>query len=256
MTQEMLDRLIGAAPPSTVDLDAVIRRTRRGQRMRRIAASGSAAVAVLAVAVAGVSLNGNEQRTVAVQSPPSPSPSPSPLPSSSPSPSVTAGQRLTPARLRAAVEEATAEQAPGTRWIYMPDVPGEKRDPDGHLKVWENKDPASFEGRSGVTRNGRKGGFYLSLRVAPLYECDGTVPVCEITTTADGLELVHYVDKPGNGWVFYGADVLLPDGKHALRMSAVNYFGGDGSPAVAPVPVFTRDELDRIAATVAADLSQ
>ncbi len=137
----------------------------------------------------------------------------------------------------------------------MPDVPGEKRDPDGHLKMWVNKDPASYEGRSGMTRDGRKGGFYLSLRVGPLYDCDGTVPVCEVTTTADGLKLVHYVDKPGNNWVFYGVDVLLRDGKHALRMSAVNYFGGDGSPAVAPVPVLTRDELDEIATTVAAELS-
>ncbi|MBB2947557.1 hypothetical protein FB565_007328 [Actinoplanes lutulentus] len=53
----------------------------------------------------------------------------------------------------------------------MPDVPGEKRTPDGHPAIWDEGTDA-FAGRSGIARDG----------------------------------------KDGKGWVFYGADVLLPGG--------------------------------------------
>ncbi|BCY10536.1 hypothetical protein [Actinoplanes sp. L3-i22] len=265
MTQEMLDRLIGAAPPSTVDLDAVIVRTRRKQRFRRAAASGAAALAVVAV-VAGVTLTGGgEHRADPVVQPPAATPSPA-APVSLIEEDTPAGRERTLGRLRVALEAATEKHAAGTKWIYMPDVPGEKRDPDGHPRMWLDKDPVSFEGRSGITGQGRKGGLYVSLRPAgcsggrscrPLYECAGAgVPVCSATRTGDGLTLVHYVDEPGKGWVFYGADVLLRDGEHALALSAVNYFGGDGSPAVAPVPVLTRAQVDAIATDVALALSE
>jgi hypothetical protein len=59
------------------------------------------------------------------------------------------------------------------------------------------------------------------------------------------------VDKPGRGWHFYGVDVELADGKHAVHLSAVNYFGGDGSAPSAPAPVFTRAQLDAIATDIA-----
>ncbi|MEV6301926.1 hypothetical protein AB0M02_21110 [Actinoplanes sp. NPDC051861] len=257
MNQEMLDRMIGAAPPSTVDVDEVIGRTRRRQRFRRAATGGvAAAVAAFAVLVA-VNLAGRPPRPVpVVQVPAAPSASSGPLIEVD----TPAGRARTLARLGTVLEAAVESHAPGTRWIYMPDVPGEKRLPDGHPAMWVTEDPVSFQARSGITGGGRKGGFYLSLRAAgcaamtscsPLYECDGTVPVCESTRISSGLTLVHYVDKPGKSRVFYGTDVELRGGKYALRMLAVNYFGGDGAPAVAPVPVLTRDQLDAVAAEVA-----
>ncbi|GAA4609084.1 hypothetical protein BJY16_007155 [Actinoplanes octamycinicus] len=270
MSQELLDRLIGAAPPSTVDVEAVITRTRRRQRVLRAAASGSVAVAVLVATLVGVGLAGRREPVPVAQQPVPPAAS---SPASTPSAGVPAdnvendtagGRQRTLDRLRTAVERATAAHAPGTAWIYMPDARGEKRTPDGHLRMWTTKDPWSFEGRSGITGGGRKGGFYVSLRPAgcaggqscsPLYECDGTVPACEKTTTSGGLTLVHYVDEPGNGWLFYGVDVLLPGGDHALRMTAVNYFGGDGSPPSATMPVLSRDQLDAIAVDVAGEFT-
>ncbi|MEU4420816.1 hypothetical protein AB0F81_09325 [Actinoplanes sp. NPDC024001] len=265
MTQEMLDRLIGAAPPSTVDVDAVIVRARRGQRLRRLAASGAVATAVAGAVLAGVSLTGGGPAPLPVAEPPpaQPSTTPSVAPSGTGTVVETgteAGRRRTLEVVREALESATEKHAPGTAWIYMPDVPGEKRLPDGRPNLWIGKDPVSFEGRSGITGDGRKGGFYLSLRPAgcvagqscsPLYECDGTVKTCATTRTASGLKLVHWIDKPGRGWVFYGADVALRDGDHALRLQAVNYFGGDGSPTSAKLPVLTRAQLDAIATDIA-----
>ena len=94
-------------------------------------------------------------------------------------------------RLRGDLEGAVARYAPGTGWISMPDVPDvpdmpdEKRTADGHPAMWLDKEPLSFEGRSGITRAGQKGGLYVSVRptacdrtCSPLYECKGGAPVC------------------------------------------------------------------------------
>ncbi|KUL33042.1 hypothetical protein [Actinoplanes awajinensis] len=271
MTQEMLDRLIGAAPPSTVDIDTVITRVRRRRRFQRLAATGSAGVAVVLAALVGVSLTGGPPRPVTPQpaAPPVATPvTPSGVRHTAVSAfaveaGTAAGQQRTLSRLRVALEKATAEHAPGTRWIYMPDSPGEKRTPDGHPAMWLNRDPVSFEARSGLTAGGRKGGFYLSIRPAtcaagescsPLAECDRTIPDCAVTRTDIGLALVHWREQPGNGWNFYGADVLLRGGRYAMRLQAVNYFGGDGSPPVASVPVLTRAQLDAIAIDVSGQI--
>ncbi|XVV14570.1 hypothetical protein ACQP2X_09590 [Actinoplanes sp. CA-131856] len=234
MNQNLLDELIGVAPPSRVDVGAVIARTRRRRRLRRLAAGGSAATAVVAVLAASPLLS----------APPVPPPTAASLPAgAAPPPTLR--------QLRDALENATAAEAPGTGWVYMPDVPGEKRTPDGHPQMWINKEPVSFEGRSGVTRDGRKGGLYVSLRPAARYECDGTVPDCGTVRGAAGLTLTRWAEKPGRGLVFYGVDVTLPDRVHALRLLAVNYFGGDGSAPVAAEPVFTRAQLEAIAVDAA-----
>ncbi|MFC4068561.1 hypothetical protein [Actinoplanes subglobosus] len=261
MNQDLLDQLIGAAPPSTVDVERVVRRTRRRRRLRHLAVGGSTAVAVVAtIAVAASLLPGPEP----VPAPPAAAASPSvPV---SPSPSVMALESATEAgrqrildRLRTVLEQSAAEHAPGVRWIYMPDEPGEKRVPDGHPVMFALDDD-TFRARSGVTADGRKGGFYLSLRATgcaagqscePFYECAPPIVDCRETRTASGLRLVRYVDEPGKGWRFYGVDVELADRKHAVRLSAVNYFGGDGSEPSAPAPVFTRTQLDAIATAIA-----
>ena len=279
MNQQMLDQLIGTTPPSTVDVDGVIRRTLRRRLLRRVAAAGSTAVVVVAVAL-GAGLAGGS-RTDLTASPSAPGPSgsvPSGPGSSGPGSSASgppvsasvpvdtstaAGRQRALARVRDALQEAKAEHAPGTAWIHMPDVPGEPRTPDGQVTMWttdDDQNPGSVEGRSGITGGGRKGGFYLSLRptgcsagqsCSPLYECAAPIHACSEDRTPSGSKLVHWVDKPGQGWHFYGVDIALRDGEHALRLQAVNYFGGDGSKPVAPNPVLTRAQLDAIATDVA-----
>ncbi|MEU8606852.1 hypothetical protein AB0C29_02455 [Actinoplanes sp. NPDC048791] len=264
MNQAMLDQLLGTAPPSTVDVEAVVRRTRRRRRIRHLAAGGSAAVAVVAVMVGASLLPGRGSKPP--PAPPAAVASPSLSPSVSPSPLAFQLQSGTPAgqqrildRLQTVLEEAATEHAPDVRWIYMPDVPGEKRTPDGHPVMFA-LDDSTFRARSGVTADGRKGGFYLSLRdvrcgagqsCEPLYECAPPIADCQTTRTASGLRLIRYVDKPGRGWHFYGVDVELADRRHAVHLSAVNYFGGDGSAPSAPAPVFTRAQLDAIATDIA-----
>ncbi|WP_433832203.1 hypothetical protein ACQP2E_15525 [Actinoplanes sp. CA-015351] len=261
MNQDMLDQLIGAAPPSTVDVGAVIVRTRRRQRLRRIGASSAAAVAVVVAVLAGVSLTASPQQPAP---PVAAAPSPSPA-APSPSAATKTPEKITLARVRQAWETATAEHATGLNWIYMPDVPGEKRTPDGQPAMWDEGEDA-FAGRSGITRDGMdgKGGFYLWLRpigcgqnqsCSELYDCDGGASDCTTTRTKSGLDLVRYVDEPGKGWVFYGVDIRMPGGKQHLSMTVVNYFGGDGSAPVTAVPLVTRGELEAIATAIADELA-
>ncbi|MEU4624712.1 hypothetical protein AB0G04_32660 [Actinoplanes sp. NPDC023801] len=265
MNQETLDQLIGAAPPSTLDVHDVIRRTRRRRRVRRALAGGSAATAVVAAFAVGAALVNGPQRTPVGPPPVAASVSAAPVPSPSPTgfaleTSTRAGQERALGWLRTALEEAAARHAPGAKWIYMPDVPGEPRTPDGRPILLYTVDDDTFRGRSGITRDGRKGGFYLTLRpidcapgepCQPMYECERGVADCRTSRTPAGLKMVRFVDRPGGKWLFYDVDVELPGGRYALHLNAVNYFGGDGSPAVAPAPVFTRAELAAIATEIA-----
>jgi hypothetical protein len=255
MNQEMLDRMIGQPPRSTVDLDRIITRQRRRVRLGRVAAGGSAAVAVVAVIAFGMNVAGHN--TV---------PPPQPLASVPPSvvPSATGIQlredQATLDQLQTALEKATKRYAPGVAWIYMPDVPGEKPLPDGHPKMWMNRDPLTFEGRSGVVAGGKKGGFYLSVRptgtqpdgtIFPGQECDRLLASCETASTSTGLPMTHWVDKPSKKYVFYGTRITVAGGRWSVTLQAVNYFGGDGSAVSTKTPVLTLNQLDAITANIA-----
>jgi hypothetical protein len=271
VNQETLDQLIGVAPPSTVDVHGVIRRTRRRRRVRRALAGCSTATAVVAVIAVGAALVNGPRRPPEVPPPVAASVSVAPTPNPSPTPtgfaldtSTRAGQEQALSWLRTALEEATAEHAPGTKWIYMPDVPGEPRTPDGRPILLYTVDDDTFRGRSGITRDGRKGGFYLTLRPGgcvvgkgcqPLYECERGVADCQESLTPSGLKIVRSVDRPGGKLVLYEIHIELPGGLYALRLTAVNYFGGDGSPAVATAPVFTQAQLTAIATEIAGQVT-
>jgi len=270
MNQDILDQLIGDPPRSTVDVGAIIARQRRRRRVATVAGAAGAVLAILA----GVALAGGH--------PPARTPAPlaasgtaSAAPSASTGPAgfavrtgTEAGRRQTLDDLRTALEQATRTYARGTAWIYMPDVPGEKRTPDGHPRMWTTTDPVSFEGRSGIASAGRKGGFYLSVRptacvtgrsCSDVYSCDGTLTDCTATRTPAGLPVVRWMEKDpargGKQYVFYIVQITLRGGANTLTLRAVNYFGGDASPVSAPTPVLTRTQLDAIAAAIADQIS-
>lgn len=259
MNQEILDELIGAPPPSTVDVDAVIARQRRRQRLHRLAASGSAAAGVVLAVILGAGVTGGPPPHKTPQ-PPATAPSATGFPLE---PDTKAGRERTQDRLRAALEAALTEHAPGAKWIYMPDVPGEKRTPDGHLTMWITEDPVYFEGRSGISAGGGKGGFYLSVRPAECepglscsaaLTCDDLSSGCSEARTPGGLDVVRWVEKSPGGdqpYLSYGVQVMLRGGTHTLTLRAVNVFGGDASPVRAPAPALTRTQLERMAADVA-----
>lgn len=275
MNQQILDELIGDPPRSSVDLDAIIKRQRRRRQGLHLATGGLGAAGVVLAVFLGVSLAVGGQVTVRPAATPEPSTQQSRRQMEKPPAGPTtggfplqvgseAGRQETVNQLRTAWEQATATYAAGATWIYMPDVPGEARTPDGHPRMWVAKDPVTFEGRSGITAQSRKGGFYLSVRPAtceaglscsPVYACDGTFPQCTTSRTPGGLDVVQWSEKPpasrGKTYVFYGVQVKLRGGAWTLTLQAVNYFGGDGSPVSAPAPVLTRTQLASIAAGVA-----
>ncbi|SCF43708.1 hypothetical protein [Micromonospora mirobrigensis] len=281
MNQQVFDEFIGTPPPSTVDVDRIIERQRRGSLLRRAAGAGSAlAVAGVAVSV-GVALGGG-----AGPRPAPPAAAPTVPVSAVPSASASAaGLRLDPSSpqaiqrtldgLRVALEEAVAGAAPDVRWIYMPDVPGEKRLPDGHPAMRAERDPVGFVARSGLARRGGKAGLYMWVRpsgcgspgatgstsCSPPIECDDSMEPgsCHASTTPDGLEVVETTEttpaRAGGKYRFYQVQVKLPQGYH-LRLLAVNYFGGDGSAVSTATPLLTRAELRSAATAVASRVAR
>ena len=267
----VLDEHIGTSPPSTVDLDRIIRRERRGRRIRRIGA-GCAAAAMTALAVTvGAALTGGIRPSSGPASAPGSVASPAP-PQASVSPSP-AGFRPQTGRLQAALEQALTEVAPDAGWIYMPDVPGETPLPDGHPKVWtENGARVGLAARSGLSRHGAKAGFYLWLRpddcssgggptVCSLQlKCrDGDKPAdCTSSTTPGGLAVVETTNtsaaKGGKEYRFYSVQVALPYG-YRLTLTAVNYFGGDGSAVSSQAPLLSKTELKAMALAIANRIS-
>ncbi|GIJ28786.1 hypothetical protein Vqi01_39480 [Micromonospora qiuiae] len=282
MNQQIFDEHIGTPPPSTVDVDRIIQRERRGSLLRSMAGGGFALAATgLAISV-GVALSGGAG--------PQPGPPVAAPAVAAASPSAPAsGLRLdtsdpeaiqqTLDRLRVALETAVAGAAPDLRWIYMPDVPGEKRLPDGHPAMYAERDPVGWAARSGVARHGKKAGFYMWVRpdtcdsqggagldsgsgphvCAPVIECDDGMKAgtCRTSTTAEGLEVVETTEtspaKNGKQYRFYRVQVELPQGYH-LHLLAVNYFGGDGSGVTSKTPLLTKAELRTAATAIAAQV--
>ncbi|MFU8875014.1 hypothetical protein [Micromonospora sp. SL4-19] len=288
MNQQIFDEHIGTAPPSTVDVDRIIQRQRRRRLLRQMAGGGSGLVATgLAISV-GVALSGGARRQ---PGPPvaAPAVSASAVPSASPS-APASGLRLdtsdpkaiqqTLSQLRVALETAVAGAAPDVRWIYMPDVPGEKRLPDGHPAMYAERDPVGWAARSGVARHGDKAGLYMWIRpgtcssqggagpdpdsgprvCSNVFECDHGMKAgtCQASTTAEGLEVVETTEtspaKNGKQYRFYQVQVKLPQ-DYYLRLLAVNYFGGDGSGVTSDTPLLTRAELRTSATAIAAQVA-
>ena len=282
MNQQIFDEHIGTPPPSMVDVDRIIQRQRRGSLVRRMAGGGFALTATgLAISV-GVALSGGAGAQ------PGPSVAAPAVASASPS-AAASGLRLdasdpeavqqTLDRLRVALETAVAGATPDVRWIYMPDVPGEKRLPDGHPAMYAESDPVGWAARSGVARDGRKAGLYMWIRpdtcgsldgvgldpdsgpqvCSPALECEDGMKAgtCRTSTTAEGLEVVETTEtspaKNGKQYRFYRVQVELPQGYY-LRLLAVNYFGGDGSGVTSKTPLLTKAELRAAAMAMAAQV--
>ncbi|MER5703701.1 hypothetical protein ABT023_17415 [Micromonospora sp. NPDC002296] len=294
MNQQIFDEHIGTAPPSTVDVDRIIQRQRRGSLLRRLAGGGTALAATgLAISV-GVALSGGTQpqpgpsaAAPARSAPAVPSASPSGLRLDTSNPKAI---QQTLSRLRVVLEREVAGAAPDVRWIYMPDVPGERRLPDGHPAMYAERNPVGWAARSGVARHGKKAGLYMWVRpdncgsqggggldpdgplprrsspqagggprvCSYMLECEhGTkAGACQASTTG-GLDVVERTEtspaKNGKLYRFYQVQVKLPQGYY-LRLSAVNYFGGDGSGVTSETPLLTKAELRTAATAIAAQV--
>jgi hypothetical protein len=268
MTQKMIDDLIGAVPPSTIDLDRIIRRVSRRRRFGASAAGAGGALVVAATMMVSGVLSGGDRLTVEA-------------PTSStviltPTPTRfridTADPEETLANLQAAWEAALAAVAPDVAFVYMPDVPGEPPGPDApsmHFSsgpgviIMEGRPPqrlpgpAVFHGRAGISRDGHRAGLFLSLRSCEPDACQ-TPPSCAshtagecATTTISGRAVVEFTERWPDDYLFYGTSIRLGAANYDLGILAVNYFGGDGTPPTMPAPLLTRSELSAIVSAIA-----
>lgn len=174
MNQQLFDEVVGAPPPSTVDVAAIVKRERRRGAVLRVGTT-MAAVLVLAVS-AGV--------TVSIAARPGGTAQP-------PSTTDTGFQLLaddresaqaTAQRLREALDHALKRAAPGAQWVSSNRY--ENPAPDGqppNLFAADAPKEAQqmFNGGTGVAAEGRKGTLALDIvNFGPGAPCDTADPKC------------------------------------------------------------------------------
>lgn len=162
MTRQLFDEMVGTAPPSTVDVHAIVRRETRksARRWTGVLTAAVAAVAISAGVVATVDRGPDGVRS-AVDPPPG---------------AVDNGFRLTAtdresteataARLREAIDGAVRRAAPGARWIATGAY--ENAAPDGQPPNLSGPGSTAevdrmFNGGTGILAEGRKGTLSISV---------------------------------------------------------------------------------------------
>jgi hypothetical protein len=262
-----------------VDVAGLVRREKRRGAVRRTALLATAVVALSGAAGLGLTMAGG----TGASSPPvamvSPSPAVSPPDLRFRLVADTADSaKATAARLAKAFDGAFRKEAPGARWIYEPDYPGETgpddRPPSVAVKVRHGvPSPAGemFFSGSGVLNEGRKGGLHLSVVIFPgpdevragtAYRDPMTCPKeqveCTEGTTPTGAKTVVWTNE-GEALnsdlplVVYRGRVALPDGR-VLQIEHHNEFGPDGAPPAQRETPLTRDQVMAIAITVASQI--
>jgi len=177
MIQQLFDELTADAPPSTVDLPAIIRRERRRRTAVR---AGVPAVAILAVAsaVAVLAPGGGSAPTRSAATGSPPAPTAVVTPARAPGFRLVANDRATTAAtagtLRAALADAVQRAAPGATWLAQ----GLTRNatPDGQPpRIFgddlTNPTDQMFTGATGIALDGRRG--TLSLNIISIDPCTG-----------------------------------------------------------------------------------
>lgn len=257
MTQQLFDDLTAEQPPSTIDVPGIVRQEKRRRTFVR---AGVPAAAVLAVvsAVAVLAPDGGPA--------PGPSTVAGPPPASHSASAAAPGFRLvandkataaaTATTLRAALDTAVRQAAPGTAWLAQATA---TKTPDGQPPLLQSVQvglivrdgPARpgeqiqmFTGQTGVSLAGRRG--TLSLHVdapssAPctdgkpatcqieadlregLLTCLPAAPKCTASTGKDGRrQRVQTSTSPG-GYLNQETTVELADGR-ALTIAVNNEF--------------------------------
>lgn len=255
MTRELLDRSIGAVPPSTVDVARLVQGERRMRTARR---SGIAVSAVAALAVGGVLL--------AVPH------GPAPQTQGAPPPAVSTGtdNRFqlvaldkatadgTAKRLADALTAGTAKASPDTTWV--PDKPGDKGAKVLAVFSDSDKETPYFYSGGGLTLTRSQPGLvnlYIGRTLQPKENFPKKVPPQPLEC---GTEPGCTVRTGPNGERIFARDIAHgPGGQHRfdVRMALAGGFqlvlsSEDGTfKDLAAVPPLSLDELVRIAAVVA-----
>jgi hypothetical protein len=252
MTQQLFEDLTADAPASTIDVPGIVRRERR----RRVGLrAGGSAVAVLAVA-----------STVAILSPGrAPAPAPSAVavrpPAASAAATPATGFRLvadnraatvaTAKTLRAALDAAVHQVAPGATWLKQSAITPPT--PDGQpprIVGDDQKNPTDqmFSGATGITVGGRRGTLALGIisidpctggklaKCPPagqtmtegLFACQPAAPKCTASTGPDGRRRRVQTSVSLYGFASQETNVELADGR-TLMLTVDNQFIVPGS---------------------------
>jgi hypothetical protein len=122
--QQVLDREMGTPPPSTVDVDRIIRRQRRRTRLRDLGIAGSAGAAALTMAVIYTMLQGNAPPRDAGTPPAEPGATasarttgPGPVGTSSPGQPVTPTDPAVIAPLADVLRQQLRDAIPGVQFV-------------------------------------------------------------------------------------------------------------------------------------------
>jgi hypothetical protein len=281
VSKELFDEAIGAVPPSTVDVDAVLDRERRRARVRRVAnpwtaaAAGVAAVAVGAALVfvpGGTGGTGGTAVAPGANGTPSAPPSPEscgfdPRPTGPPlsqNPAVVAG-RLTPV-LKAAVQQRVAAGTQLTAHAEGEYPRGTQHGPLTFYHVFSTpvpKDGACSGGEdyfmaAATTADGpRRGNVWamvtrLGSVNGPPTECDnppdGMTGSCNRKTGPHGEVVVESTFTSPGGPTVERSNVTKPDGTGVI-VEAQNVAGSakqDGEPEM-PAPPLSLAQLTEVA---------
>jgi len=259
MIQQLFDELTADAPPSTVDVPAIIRRERRRRTAVRAGVPAFAIVAV-ASAVAVLAPGGGSAPTSSAATGPPPAPSATSAPA--PGFRLVANDRATAAAtadtLRAALAAAVQRAAPGATWLAQgltKTVTPDGRPPRIFGDDLTNPTDQMFTGTTGISLDGRRGTLSLNIiSIDPctggalakcpaqhgspqatrqemekgLYACQPAARKCAATTGSDGRRQRVQTAVSSGGFVSQETTVELADGR-ALMLTVDNQFFPPGS---------------------------
>jgi hypothetical protein len=262
MNQQLFDDLTAEAPPSTIDVAGIVRREKRRRAAVRAGVPVTAALAV-AVAVGALGIgHGPAPGPSAVASAAAPAPGSgassgassgarSGAPSRAPRFRLAAQDKAamvaTATTLRAALDAAVHEAAPGSRWLEQGLTAAPTPDGEPPRIVADNartpSDPM-FSGVTGIGLDGRRGTLGLSVialdsctgplaKCAPslgegLYGCQPAALTCTAGTTGDGRRQRVRTTTSLGGFISQETTVELADGR-ALMITVDNQFSPPGS---------------------------
>jgi hypothetical protein len=154
--RQVMDDAIGDSPVSTVDVDTVIARQRRDQKVRRWGACGAAAAAVLALAVTVPQVLPGHTR---------------PGPADDPQITTVAGTPADLTRLDNAVFTAVKREVPGLKWHNpaSPDVP------DWSHEGGDQDTLVSYRGQGAIVADGVRAHLMVTI---VRHGSERTVPPC------------------------------------------------------------------------------
>jgi hypothetical protein len=271
MDTQLFDEVIGEPPASTVDVGGIVRRENRRGAVRRVAGLATAVVSLSVATAIGLGLTGG----TGASSPPVAGGGASAPAAPDERFALVADNRESASasakRLGAALDSAFRKEAPGAKWIFNPERPGQTGR-DGvpptlsYRVVGEAKGTPQelFHGDSGVLNDGRKGSLHLGVNATVGVSEDGTTIGRTLKCPPSGQRKCTAGKAPSgartlfltsaSGGVHVDTCVVGLPGGRSLSITHTDNFGADGSIRVQTGMPLTETQVKAIAFDVAAQI--